>query len=154
MFLVWVSKIDFKKVMINSIRLITKSLYSNGGIIKYLKNTSWLFVEKILRMAVSLFVGVWVTRYLGPKQFGEYSYAISFVSFFLIIASLGLNEVLVREFVKNKKNHSDFIITVFWTKFITAIGVIGLLFFVVGFTSNTTTVNTCLLYTSPSPRDA
>lgn len=37
---------------------------------KYFKNTSWLFGEKILRMTVGLFVGVWVARYLGPEQFG------------------------------------------------------------------------------------
>jgi O-antigen/teichoic acid export membrane protein len=30
-------------------------------------------------MAVGLFVGVWVARYLGPEKFGLLSYAKSFV---------------------------------------------------------------------------
>ena len=40
-----------------------KQLKSNQGFMKYFKNTSWLFAEKILRMAVGLFVGIWVARY-------------------------------------------------------------------------------------------
>jgi len=28
------------------------------------------FFEKILRMFVGLFVGIWVARYLGPERFG------------------------------------------------------------------------------------
>lgn len=45
-----------------------KSLKNHQGFMKYAKNTSWLFAEKILRMVVGLFVGVWVARYLGPEQ--------------------------------------------------------------------------------------
>ena len=55
---------------------------------KYFKNTSWLFGEKILRMVVGLFVGVWIARYLGPEQFGTFSYAQSFVGLFSAIATL------------------------------------------------------------------
>jgi len=36
---------------------------------KYFKNTSWLFAEKILRMVVGSFIGIWVARYLGQEQF-------------------------------------------------------------------------------------
>ena len=45
-----------------------KSLKNHQGFMKYFKNTSWLFAEKILLMVVGLFVGVWVARYLGPEQ--------------------------------------------------------------------------------------
>ena len=68
---------------------------------KYFKNTSWLFAEKILRMVVGLLVGVWVARYLGPEQFGLLSYALSFVGLFSIVATFGLDEIVVRELVKN-----------------------------------------------------
>lgn len=47
-----------------------KSLKNHQGFMKYFRNTSWLFGEKILRMVVGLFVGIWVARYLGPEQFG------------------------------------------------------------------------------------
>ena len=71
-------------------------LKKHHGFMKYFKNTSLLFAEKILRMFVGLFVGVWVARYLGPEQFGLLSYAQSFVGLFTIIATLGLDDVVVR----------------------------------------------------------
>ena len=46
---------------------------------KYFANTSWLLGERVLRMVVSLFVGIYVARYLGPERFGLLSYALSFV---------------------------------------------------------------------------
>jgi O-antigen/teichoic acid export membrane protein len=79
----------------------------------YFKNTSWLFGEKILRMIVSLFVGVWVARYLGPEQFGLFSYAKSFVGLFTAIATLGLNGIVVRELVKDESRREGLISTAF-----------------------------------------
>lgn len=40
------------------------------GFKRYFANTSWLMAEKIFRMAVTLSVGVYVVRYLGPERFG------------------------------------------------------------------------------------
>ena len=71
---------------------------------KYFKNTSWLFAEKIIRMMVGLFIGIWVARYLGPEQFGLFSYAVSFVGLFTAISTLGLDTIVVRELVKNESN--------------------------------------------------
>jgi len=66
-----------------------------------LVNTGWLFADRILRMGVGLFVGVWVARYLGPEQFGLYSYAIAFVSLFGAFATLGLDGIVVRDIVRD-----------------------------------------------------
>ncbi len=74
---------------------------NNEGFIRYFKNTSWVFGEKILQIISSLFVGVWVARYLGPENLGILSYAQSFVAIFLAFSTLGLNGILVRELVKN-----------------------------------------------------
>ena len=54
-------------------------LSRHSGFRKYFANTSWLLGERVLRMAVSLFVGIYVARYLGPERFGLLSYALSFV---------------------------------------------------------------------------
>ena len=51
-------------------------------------------------MAVSLFVGIYVARYLGPERFGLLSYTLSFVLLFSSLASFGLDDILVRELVK------------------------------------------------------
>jgi len=103
---------------------------------KYFKNTSWLFAEKILRMIVGLFVGVWVARYLGPEQYGLLSYAQSFVGLFAAIATLGLDGIVVRELVKHERHNDDLIGTAFWLKVMGAFGVLLFLGIAVQFTSN------------------
>lgn len=52
-------------------------------------------------MAIALVVGLWLARYLGPVEFGRYSYAIAFVSLFSVIASMGLNNIVVRDIVRD-----------------------------------------------------
>ncbi|NCD10916.1 MAG: flippase [Epsilonproteobacteria bacterium] len=103
---------------------------------KYFKNTSWLFGEKILRMVVGLFVGIWVARYLGPEQFGLFSYAQSFVGLFTAIATLGLDGIVVRELVKDESRRDELIGTAFYLKLIGAIAVLIVLAVAIQFTSN------------------
>ena len=53
--------------------------FAHPGFRKYFANTSWLLGERVLRMVVTLLVGIYVARYLGPESFGLLSYALSFV---------------------------------------------------------------------------
>jgi O-antigen/teichoic acid export membrane protein len=103
---------------------------------KYFKNTSWLFAEKILRMVVGLLVGVWVARYLGPEKFGLLSFAHSFVGLFTIFATLGLDEIVVRELVKDESRRDSLVGTTFWLKLFGAFLVLLVLAFAINFTSN------------------
>lgn len=103
---------------------------------KYFKNTSWLFAEKILRMILGLFVGVWVARYLGPDQFGLLSYAQSFVGLFVAIATFGLDGIVIRELVKDEGRRNELIGTAFWLKLFGAFIVLLLLAVAVNLTSN------------------
>jgi O-antigen/teichoic acid export membrane protein len=118
-----------------------KSLKNHEGFMKYFKNTSWLFGEKILRMVVGLFVGIWVARYLGPEQFGLFSYAQSFVGLFTAIATLGLDSIVVRELVKDESRRDELIGTAFWLKLMGAFLVLAVLALAVNFTSNDTYTN-------------
>lgn len=81
-----------------------------------LANTGWLFADRILRMGVGLFVGVWVARYLGTEQFGLYSYAIAFVSLFGAFATLGLDGIVVRDIVRNPSCKDETLGTAFVLK--------------------------------------
>jgi O-antigen/teichoic acid export membrane protein len=74
------------------------------GFLKYFKNTSWLLFDKILRIIIALFIGVWVGRYLGPEKFGIFSYVNSYIGIFTAIAALGLDSIIVHEIVKDLKN--------------------------------------------------
>jgi len=80
--------------------------FDSPGFRKYFANTSWLLAERVFRLAVNLFVGIYVARYLGPQQFGILSYALSFVSIFSAFALLGLDTIIVRELVK-EEGHRD-----------------------------------------------
>jgi polysaccharide transporter, PST family len=67
---------------------------------KVIENVAWLSFDQMLRMGVGLAVGVWVARYLGPVQFGQLSYALTYVGLFAAVAALGLQSVVVREIVR------------------------------------------------------
>jgi O-antigen/teichoic acid export membrane protein len=121
-----------------------KVLQSHQGFMRYFKNTSWLFGEKVLRIVVGLFVGIWVARYLGPEQFGLFSYTQSFVGLFTVIATLGLDAIVVRELVKDESRRDELIGTVFWLKIFGALGVLVMLAIAINFTSNDTYTNTLI----------
>ena len=92
------------------------NFFASPGFRKYFANTSWLLGERVLRMAVTLFVGIYVARYLGPERFGLLSYALSFVWLFSSLASFGLDDILVRELVKCPERRNNLLGTVFWLK--------------------------------------
>ena len=120
------------------------ALKKHEGFMKYFKNTSWLFAEKILRMVVGLFVGIWVARYLGPEQFGLFSYAQSFVGLFTAVAALGLDGIVVRELVKDESSRDELMGTAFYLKLMGAFLVLVLLGIAVNFTSNDTQASTLI----------
>ena len=70
------------------------------NLLKILDNSGWLVGDKILRMGMGLFVGVWVARYLGPEQFGLLNYAMAIVALFGSVAGLGLSGIIVRDLVQ------------------------------------------------------
>ena len=103
------------------------NLKNSSGAMKYIKNTSWLFGEKILRMTLGLFVGIWVARYLGPEKFGLFNYAQSFVALFTAIATLGLDGIVIRELIKDETQRDKLLGTAFILKLIGATLVLSLL---------------------------
>ena len=102
------SKLNLK----NKLSLLQSSSRLRGII----ANTGWLFADRILRMGVGLFVGVWVARYLGVEQFGVFNYANAFVGLFITISTLGLDGIVVRSIVREPEKRSLILGTAFWLK--------------------------------------
>ena len=128
-----------------------KSLQKNQGFIKYSKNISWLFFERILRITVGLFVSVWVAKYLGPKQFGFFSYTLSFVALFGFMVTISHTSIVVRELVKNPNHNDEIVSTAFWLKIMGAmLGVLITLAISINFTSNDRFVNILILIIASS----
>ena len=100
-----------------------------------------MFAEQVLRIIAGLFVGIYVARYLGPEQFGVYSYAAAFVALFGTIARLGLDGIVVRDLVNHPQERDVYLGTAFWLKLIGAFVTLGLLAIAVQFTSNDATTN-------------
>lgn len=51
-------------------------------------------------MLLSLLVGIWTARYLGPSNYGTLQYTAAFISFFLNIASLGMEGVIIKKMIE------------------------------------------------------
>ncbi|NCC25319.1 MAG: flippase, partial [Deltaproteobacteria bacterium] len=83
---------------------IRRRIEHRPNLVKIVDNIGWLFFDKILRMGVGLFVGVWVARYLGPDQFGLLNFALAFTGLFGAIAALGLQGIVVRDIVRDPES--------------------------------------------------
>lgn len=123
--------------------MLTKltALKNHAGFMRYFKNTSWMMAEQFLRILAGLFVGIWVARYLGPVQFGLFSYVLAFTAIFGGIAKFGLDGIMVRELINHPEKRDTYLGTAFWLKVIGAFIVIGLMAAIVPFTSNDATTN-------------
>ncbi|WP_083238554.1 flippase [Salinivibrio sp. BNH] len=115
---------------------IIKKLLTHTGFVRYFKNTTWLMAEQFLRLFSGLLVGIWVARYLGPEQFGLFSYVIAFTAIFGGVAKLGLDGVVVRELINNSEKENLYLSTAFWLKMIGAVVVILLMLVIVNFSDN------------------
>jgi PST family polysaccharide transporter len=68
-----------------------------------INNIVWQSSEKILRMALGLFVGLWLARYLGPTQFGVLNFVTAWLGMFSAIAWLGVGETAMRDMLRNRE---------------------------------------------------
>ena len=71
--------------------------FDSYGLRRYFHNASWALSAKVASMVISFFVTVFLVRYLGPENYGQLSYAVSFVGLFAILSSLGIDQILSRE---------------------------------------------------------
>ncbi|MCM1060398.1 MAG: flippase [Eubacterium sp.] len=69
------------------------------------KNAGWLISGKIIQMLIAFFISIFTTRYLGPSNFGIINYANAYVAFFASICTLGINSVIVKDFLDYPDEH-------------------------------------------------
>ena len=82
---------------------------------KYLKNTSWLMFGKIL----SLVVGLFIARYLGPDLFGDLNFGLSLVAILAAVGALGLDTFIIREIIKEPARRDEILGTSLWLRLVT-----------------------------------
>lgn len=99
---------------------------------KIFNNFSWLIADKLIRLILSLFVSIVVARYLGPAQYGIWSYLLSITMFFTTFVSLGFQSILPRELVKHPEKELSLVSTAFFIKIIGGISgfILNILIFI------------------------
>ncbi len=125
--------------MIARLKNLAFSARTHAGFRRYAANTLWMFAEQMLRMAAGLLVGIWVARYLGPAQFGLFSYVLAFSSLFASIAKLGLDSIVVRDLVSHPEQRDVYLGTAFWLKLVGSVLMLGIIGIAAQFTSSDAT---------------
>lgn len=70
-------------------------------------NGAWLLLDRVLRISISIFVGSWVARHLGPVHYGELAYVLSLLALFQVACTLGLDGPVVRDIVEKPEQASS-----------------------------------------------
>ncbi|MBF2057301.1 MAG: flippase [Cyanobacterium sp. T60_A2020_053] len=91
------------------------------GLQKIIGNVSWLLSERFLSLLVSLSINIIVIRYLGPDLLGKISYALGFVTLFASLARLGLDNIVVRNIVRDVDSTTEILGTAFFLRFTSSI---------------------------------
>lgn len=76
---------------------------------RVVRNANWMVGEQLVQMAISFFIGIITTRYLGPANYGVINYCAAYVAFFSSVCSLGLEGVLVKELVTHPENEGKLV---------------------------------------------
>lgn len=97
---------------------IRKKVEHSQDLRKIIGNINWLTFENIFRNLIGLFVFAWVARYLGPGQFGLMNYALAFVALFSALATLGLDNITIRNIVSDSEKKGEYLGSTLLLKFI------------------------------------
>jgi PST family polysaccharide transporter len=92
---------------------IVKKIIGHSELMRLVKNISWLSFDRIFRLGIGVFVIGFVARYLGTASYGNLNYAISYSGLIGVLATLGLDNIVIRELVKNINKKDDILGTSF-----------------------------------------
>lgn len=86
----------------------------NKPLSRALRNSGWLIFDKITSLTIGVWVGILVAKYLGPANYGQIVYAVTYIAFFQTISILGLDSIIVRD-LSNRIEKSSLIISTTFT---------------------------------------
>lgn len=85
------------------------------------KNAIWLISGRVVQMALSLLVGIITARYLGPANYGLINYGTAFTTFFAALCGLGINSVIIKNFVDHPDEQGETIGSALLMKIISSV---------------------------------
>lgn len=74
---------------------------------KIVKNAGWIIGGKVTNKLLAFVVGIFAARYLGPSNYGLINYAAAYATFFASLCTLGINSVIVKNFVDHPDQQGE-----------------------------------------------
>lgn len=97
---------------------------------RVVKNASWIVGGKVMNRVLAFVVGIFAARYLGPSNYGLINYAAAYATFFASLCTLGINSVIVKNFVDHPDQEGETIGTTLLLRaissFLSALTIIGI----------------------------
>ena len=93
----------------------------------YLKNVAWLLGHRFLKIIINFAVGIYLTSYLGPLDYGLLNYCISVVIILSFLTYLAYEEIIVKYLVSHPQEEGKVLGTAFVLRFIGALVVVTLI---------------------------
>lgn len=81
--------------------LLAKTWATSKLVRQYTANTGWMMATRAAWILSAFTVGIYVARKLGPYNFGVLNYAIALTGIFSIIATMGVEELVIRQLVQH-----------------------------------------------------
>lgn len=96
------------------LRLVKNKIFING---------SWLYILQVFNTIIPLLTLPYITRVLGPSQYGIFSFSLVLISYFQVVVDYGFNLTGARKIAltDNKNDHSKIFTTIAFTKILLCI---------------------------------
>ena len=66
---------------------------------RVVKNAGWIISGRIAQVLINFILSLFTLRYLGPDNYGLINYAAAYTGILSSVSSLGINAIIVKEFV-------------------------------------------------------
>jgi O-antigen/teichoic acid export membrane protein len=83
-----------------------------GTIKRIAKNTAVLTSSEVLNKALSLFLYIAIANYLKDAGYGKFSFIMTVLGFFQVIANFGLDKLTIREVAKAKDKTHEYVTSI------------------------------------------
>lgn len=120
---------------------------SQGLWAKLFSNFSWLFAGAAGKLIIGLIAVLYLARVLGPHGFGQISFALAVLAYFILVTDCGLQTLGTREIAAGSEDESQIVGKILSIRFVLIIASLGILLaFAPLLTPSTTTKNLLLIF--------
>jgi O-antigen/teichoic acid export membrane protein len=84
-------------------------------------NFFWIFGDRILKLSISLLIGIWIVRYFGPEYYGKFNFVTAWLTLMAAMVPFGTESILVAELVKDSDNKESLLASSFFLYLVTGI---------------------------------